>query len=198
MSAHEPRRMRAREDDGLDATLLARLKRPVVPNAQVDRTLGQPRDHRESRLEVSLAAGKHRSGIRRQRVGVDGRHEDRSGRGIGWRHAAERARPECRPEPGRLQHLADAVGGERLDAAVSEVGDGFGILGGRIELDHHRQQRSPLAAVDRSHGTGPRRRVRDCGVPLVDEERISERHLVAFPHHHPGLEAGIVPPEQRN
>ena len=137
-------------------------------SADVDRTIGQLRHHREASLEGTAATLDYLFHVGSQWIRVHRRDKDgvRYNRGI--RDTAERSPAQSRPfsglqEKGNYLFTRRANGAfsrERFEAHLIGCTDTARAIGAR-KLEHHRLEGAALAAMDGNHFAGARRRETD-------------------------------------
>ena len=177
--ADETRRVRALEVVHLDALQVAQVALVVAGRAQgeVDPVLGQLLQQLDAGLQVRLATLHRERRVAGQRRAVHAVHEDRRRLLLGAHDLADRSLPQQRPQAGVLDRLHDRGA---VALGLRQFGELFLATLRRGVPDHDAQQEPPFAELDLRDLAGRWRAPDEIAVELVEEQRLTGLHQVAF------------------
>ncbi len=116
--------------------------------ADVHFPVGQAREHGKTGVEGGTFGQNNRLRLRRQRIGVHGVNKDSGGRAPRERRFAERSGTQRRPLARRQQLLLYGVARQFGQRVRGVTGKRHRVIA--LDINHHRLQHAPFAAVDRA------------------------------------------------
>ena len=158
--------------------------------ADVHFPVGQAREHGKTGVEGGTFGQNNRLRLRRQRIGVHGVNKDSGGRAPRERRFAERPGTQRRPLARRQQLLLYGVARQFGQRVRGVTGKRHRVIA--LDINHHRLQHAPFAAVDRADDPARRGGKADARDLFIFEQDLTFFDPIAFFNRHRGTHANVL------
>ncbi|STW71708.1 Uncharacterised protein [Klebsiella pneumoniae] len=190
MRSRQPRRVRPTELIETDLAERMTAQLAAAGLADVHFPVGQAREHGKTGVEGGTFGQNNRLRLRRQRIGVHGVNKDSGGRAPRERRFAERSGTQRRPLARRQQLLLYGVARQFGQRVRGVTGKRHRVIA--LDINHHRLQHAPFAAVDRADDPARRGGKADARDLFIFEQDLTFFDPIAFFNRHRGTHANVL------